>query len=59
MENNVNYIQAMNFCKSIFVWNRDKRNSKENKAEYRKMGLWFFMMYFDCWISVILSQNAN
>ena len=31
----------------------------QNKAEYTKMGLWFFMMYFDGWISFILNQNNN
>ena len=44
------------FYKSYFI--QDKGNSK-NKAESRKIGLWFFTMYFDGWISFILSQNAN
>ena len=36
----------------------DEGNPK-NKAESRKMQLQLFTMYFDQWISFMLSQNAN
>ena len=57
MENIVNYILAIKFINLSYT-EQDERNSK-NKAESRKMGLQFFKMYFDSWISVILSQNVN
>ena len=57
MENKVNYILAIKFINLSYT-EQDERNSK-NKAESRKMGLQFFKMYFDSWISVILSQNVN
>ena len=45
MENKVNYIQAIHFINLISYTAR--RWKLKNKAEYRKMGLRFFMMYFD------------
>ena len=41
----------------LFHTQQDKGNLK-NKVESKEMGLRFFTMYFDGWISFILSQNA-
>ena len=57
MKNKVDYIQAINFINLFFT--QQTKKTLKNKTESRKMGLWFFMVYFDDWISFILSQNAN
>ena len=41
----------------LFHTQRDKGNLK-NKAESKEIGLRFFTMHLDDWISFILSQNA-
>ena len=57
MENKENYIQVITFINVISYMVRWKK--LENNAESKKMGLQFFMMYFDSWISFILSHNTN
>ena len=57
MENKGNCIQTIIFVDLCYTW-RGKWNSK-NKAKSRKIGSPFFPIYFDGWISLTLSQNAN
>ena len=45
MENKENYIQVITFINVISYMVRLKK--LENNAESKKMGLQFFMMYFD------------
>ena len=51
MKNKVDYIQAINFMNLFFT--------QQTKKTWLWLGLWFFIVYFDDWISFILSQNAN